>query len=77
MVIIMIKKIQIKNFLLLKDIKLDFSNQFNVIIGESGSGKTLILTAIDIILGNNSIKQKKDIKEMKARMQYIHQITSQ
>lgn len=45
----MIKRIKINNFLTIKDIEINFSEHFNVITGESGAGKSLILKAINEI----------------------------
>lgn len=47
----MIKTLKIKNFALIKDIVLNFNKGFNVIFGETGSGKSLILKAINFVLG--------------------------
>ncbi len=47
----MIKQLRINNFLLIKDAEIDFDQKFNVITGESGSGKSLILKAIRFCLG--------------------------
>ena len=47
----MIKKITIKNFAIIDFMETDFSSGFNIITGETGSGKSLIINAIDILLG--------------------------
>ncbi|NFG40381.1 ATP-binding protein [Clostridium botulinum] len=50
-----IKSIYIKNIKALKDFKIDFNNNVNVLIGENGLGKTTILETIyNIITGNKS-----------------------
>jgi len=50
----MIEKIIIKNYLLLKDIEIDFSRDFNVITGETGAGKTILINAISLLLGERA-----------------------
>ena len=41
-----IQKINIKHYLCFEDKEISFHPQFNVIIGENGSGKTAVLDAI-------------------------------
>ncbi len=43
-----VRNITIKNFKLLKDIKLNFDKNINILIGENSSGKTSILQAISL-----------------------------
>lgn len=52
----MIKDLQIKNFALIDDISVEFKEGFNVITGETGAGKTLLLSALKFILGENVTK---------------------
>ena len=47
----MIKSILIKNFILIDELFLEFENGFNVLTGETGAGKSIILKAIDVALG--------------------------
>lgn len=47
----MIKTLYIKNFILIDELLLDFSNGFNVLLGETGAGKSIIIKAIDTVLG--------------------------
>ena len=51
----MIESISIKNFSIIKDLEINFEPGLNVIYGESGSGKSLILYAISIIFGESFI----------------------
>ena len=46
----MIKKLIIKNFAIIDNMTVDFHKGFNVITGETGAGKSLIINAIDILL---------------------------
>jgi DNA repair protein RecN (Recombination protein N) len=50
----MIEKILIKNYLLLKDIEINFSNGFNIITGETGTGKSILINAISLLLGERA-----------------------
>jgi DNA repair protein RecN (Recombination protein N) len=59
----------IKNFALIEDISLDFTDHFSIITGETGAGKSIILGALSLLLGKradlNSIKdtEKKCVIE--------------
>ena len=47
----MLSKIYIKNYILIDELELDFSSGMNVITGETGSGKSIIIDSIDLLLG--------------------------
>ena len=47
-----INNIQIKNFRGYEDLNVDFKSNFNLIIGDNGSGKTAILEALTIAMGS-------------------------
>ena len=47
----MIKSVRIKNYILIDDLTVEFSDGLNVITGETGAGKSIIINAIDIALG--------------------------
>ena len=52
----MLLEIFIENFILLEKERLNFSNGLNIITGETGSGKSIILNAIKTLLGQNTSK---------------------
>lgn len=54
----MIKTLYIKNFILIDELLLEFKNGFNVLLGETGAGKSIIIKAIDTALG---AKTSKDV----------------
>ena len=60
----MLKKLYIKNFTLIDELDIDFHQGFSVITGETGAGKSIILGAIGLLLGqradSKSIKQGAD-----------------
>jgi len=47
----MLNKVYIKNFALLEELEISFSPGFNVLTGETGAGKTLVINALNSILG--------------------------
>ena len=50
----MLKHLSIKNYLLIKDLELEFKNGFTVITGETGAGKTILIGALSLILGKRA-----------------------
>lgn len=47
----MLTYLKIKNFALIEDTEIEFGKNFNVITGESGSGKSIILGALSLLCG--------------------------
>ena len=47
----MLEQLEIKNFVLIKHLSIDLTSGFSVISGETGAGKSIILSAISLILG--------------------------
>jgi len=47
----MIKSLLIENFIIVKKVKLNFENGLQVLTGETGAGKSIIVGAIDVIMG--------------------------
>lgn len=56
----MIKNIKIENYALIEHLDIDFKSGFSVITGETGAGKSIILGAIGLLLG-----QRADMKSIK------------
>ena len=54
---LIISKLVLKNFATFDDQTIQFSRGFNAIIGETGSGKSLILDAIQLVLGQRADKK--------------------
>lgn len=48
----MLEYLRIKNFALLENVEMEFDKSFNVLTGESGSGKSFVIKAILFLLGN-------------------------
>lgn len=53
----MLKSLLIKNFILFDSVKLDFTQGFNVLCGETGAGKSIIIKALDCVLGAKITKE--------------------
>ncbi len=52
----MLNCLNLKNFALFKDTEIEFQNKMNILVGETGSGKSLIFDAILFILGGKADK---------------------
>lgn len=50
----MLKQLYIKNFTLIDELNIKFNPGFSVITGETGAGKSIILGAIGLLLGNRA-----------------------
>ena len=52
----MIVELNISNFAIIDDLKINFTNGFNVLTGETGAGKSIIVEGIGLILGGRASK---------------------
>jgi len=50
----MIQKLFIQNYAIINELEIDFSDKLNVITGETGAGKSIIVGALGLILGERS-----------------------
>ncbi len=50
----MLCRLSISNYALIRDLDIDFNQPFSVITGETGAGKSIILGALSLILGNRA-----------------------
>ncbi|NNM15787.1 MAG: AAA family ATPase, partial [Bacteroidia bacterium] len=55
----MLKHLSINNYALIEHLEIDFSEKLNIITGETGAGKSILLGALSLILG-----QRADSKEL-------------
>lgn len=61
----MLKQITIQNLAILDDITLEFSDHFNVLTGETGAGKSIIIDALSLVFGARaSVELVRHGKEM-------------
>ncbi len=50
----MLKEIYVKNFAIIDDANIRFTGGFNILSGETGAGKTLIIEAINLLIGERA-----------------------
>jgi len=61
----MLKTLFIENYALIDKVEIEFNDGFSVITGETGAGKSILLGALSLILGNRadtSVLKNKEIK---------------
>ena len=67
----MIEEISIRDLGVIRDANLQFGSGFNVLTGETGAGKTMILTALGLLLGeradSSAIRQGQDTAMVEGR----------
>ncbi|HIQ31699.1 MAG TPA: hypothetical protein EYH49_06025, partial [Aquifex aeolicus] len=47
----MIRRLYIESFLLIRDLEVEFGLSLNVISGETGTGKSMTLSAVSFLMG--------------------------
>lgn len=71
----MLRSLKIENFALIDHLELDFSAGLNVLTGETGAGKSIILDAIDALLGGKTSGRAVRTGEAKAVLEGRFQLT--
>ena len=61
----MLTSLSIKNFALIEQLEMNFSNQFSIITGETGAGKSILLGALGLVLGKRADLTSLKDKEQK------------
>lgn len=61
----MLLSLTIKNYALIESLEIDFSNKFSIITGETGAGKSILLGALGLVLGNRADLTSLKDKEQK------------
>lgn len=72
----MLKTLKIKNYALIKDIEIDFSPGLNILTGETGAGKSIIIGALNIAIGGRGYTENIRTGEDKAEVEAIFDITN-
>ncbi len=50
----MLQSLHVHNFALIEDAKIDFTSGFNIFTGETGAGKSILIDAFGVVLGNRA-----------------------
>lgn len=74
----MLSRLHIRNYALIKELDIKLGNEFIIITGETGAGKSILLGALNLILGNRADtstlldKSKKCIVEAEFNLKEYH-----
>jgi len=61
----MLSRLSIQNYAIIEHLEIDFSSHLNIITGETGAGKSIIVGALGLILGQRSESNVLKNKERK------------
>ena len=50
----MLKSLDIKDYALIDDLHLEFGSGLNILTGETGAGKSILIDAMGLLLGNRA-----------------------
>lgn len=72
----MLQQLNIKNYALIEELSVDFTDGFSVITGETGAGKSILLGALGFVLGDRADTGVLFNKEMKCVVEAHFQLNS-
>ncbi len=70
----MLVELRLKNFAIIDDISISFGESLNIITGETGTGKSLIVDAINIILGDRFTAEQVKSGEKQASVEALFEV---
>ena len=70
----MLSKLVIKNFAIIEDLEVDFPSGFIALTGETGAGKSIIIDALSLLMGERSSFDKIRFNEQKAFIEGVFYI---
>ncbi|MEG1256356.1 DNA repair protein RecN [Clostridium sp.] len=73
----MLLQLNIMNFALIENLSIDFSKGFNVLSGETGAGKSILIDAINFVLGGKFNKNLIRVGEDKTVVEAVFSIENQ
>lgn len=72
----MLKTLRIKNYAIINEAEISFSDKLNIITGETGAGKSILLGALHLILGERADSRVLFDKEKKCVVEGIFEISN-
>ncbi len=71
----MLKELSIRNFAIIDDLKINFSAGLTILSGETGAGKSIILNAVNLLLGSRAsadlVRTGAETAELEGRFQIL------
>jgi len=71
----MLLELRIKNFAIIDELNLSFSKGFNILTGETGTGKSIILNAVQLLLGDKATDELVRSSEEEASVEALFDIS--
>jgi len=71
----MLQELRIKNFAIIDELDLSFSKGFNILTGETGAGKSIILSAVQLLLGDRASEELIRSSEEEASVEALFDIS--
>jgi len=71
----MLLELRIKNFAIIDELNLSFSKGFNILTGETGAGKSIILNAVHLLLGDKATEEWIRSSEEEASVEALFEIS--
>ncbi|MBR5288722.1 MAG: DNA repair protein RecN [Clostridia bacterium] len=71
----MLLQLSIHHLALIDEMTIDFAPGMNVLTGETGAGKSIVVDAVNLVLGERAAKELISAGEMKARVEAVFDIT--
>ena len=73
----MLKELSIRNFAIIDDLTVSFSEGLTVLTGETGAGKSIIIDAVNILAGGRGSTEFIRHGEKKAELGGLFEVTSE
>jgi len=73
----MLKEIRIQNFAIIENLLVNFETGFNVLTGETGAGKSIIIDALNLLLGDRADTDSIRTGETTALIEGIFQVSNE
>ena len=73
----MLKSLNISDFAVIRRLHIDFGNGLNLLTGETGSGKSIIVDALGLLLGNRASAEQIRTGEEVARVEGIFELAEE
>ena len=71
----MLQELRIRNFAIIDELNLSFSKGFNILTGETGTGKSIILNAVQLLLGDKATDELVRGSEEEASVEALFDIS--
>jgi DNA repair protein RecN (Recombination protein N) len=72
----MLKELSIRNFAIIDDLHIDFSDGLTILSGETGAGKSIILNAVNLLLGSRASAELVRTGAESAELEALFKISS-